>query len=113
MRASSCSRRRGVSVSDRVENLDRDLAIERAIAGGVDHAHAAAPEPRRHLVAIADVGPLGNVAEVGQRPVANPAGHGRVPSSRFASASNSPSLVVRSRSRSSTNRRSWRRIAAR
>jgi len=100
----------------RVENLQSHLAVELAVAGQVDRAHAAAAEAFDGLVARAgEVGPVGDLAQVLQRGVGDPlhsASAVSFPSSARASARNSSSLPVASRSPSSSNARKRRRAHA-
>ena len=95
-----------------VGDLHRHLARQCAVEGGVDHARAAVADRGPNLVSGAEVGHVSGGAQARDGGVVE-GGHRRVPSRRLASASNSSSLPVAWRRRSSTRARSIRRIAAR
>ena len=96
------------------EHLDRNGAIELAIAAAIDGAHAAATERLDHLVAIAgDERPVRHVAQVIDGRVGQPRHRSPPRSSSRASASNSLPSPQIARSRSSSSRRNALRAADR
>jgi hypothetical protein len=95
-----------------LDHLEGDLAVEPAVEGEINGAHAAAADRLQDLV-----GGAGEIREIGDLPQMLEGvirdHFGSTPSTERASARNSSSEPVSSRSRSSTSRRNSRRTAAR
>ncbi len=107
----------------RVRHLDRDLALEPPIVGGVDRAHAAAADRPADLVAIRrQRRPRRRLAEPRDRAVGEPlpaaratAGHGSISRPKISRASRrySSSVAESARRWPSARSRNWRRAACR
>src|SRR5262249_29698670 len=97
-----------------MDDLDGDSPLEMAVVREIDRRHAAVAQLFKNLVfGFREIGPISNIAKMGQSGIREPGHSASTPKSRRASLENSSALPVVRRSRSNTLRLNSDRAKAR